>query len=245
MTPMVVQCSSCLTEFELDPNKVPPAGVRARCSVCSAVITVPARTVPARGQETTAAAAAATAVSPPPQEEHERPVPSPAPPTATSQAAEARDDPDERGMHAGAAAAAPAAETHSSSTLSGHSWTAPTAYEPNARPLPPSPPAMQAPAPAQSEAAAHERRPINPFLTRDPALRAKRLARALVSDIVAYHPARHAEGLRDGTLKTLFRDEIKKSYEEYVDQVGRDFAGSTTHFQDALNDVLASGKKLF
>jgi len=99
--------------------------------------------------------------------------------------------------------------------------------------------------PHPTEADAGQRRPINPFLTRDPALRAKRLARALVSDIVAYHPARHAEGLRDGTLKTLFRDEIKKSYEEYVDQVGRDFAGSTTHFQDALNDVLASGKKLF
>jgi hypothetical protein len=106
------------------------------------------------------------------------------------------------------------------------------------------------PPPAAASAASHaepegQRRSINPFLTRDPALRAKRLARALVSDIVAYHPARHAEGLRDGTLKTLFRDEIKKSYEEYVDQVGRDFAGSTTHFQDALNDVLASGKKLF
>jgi len=89
------------------------------------------------------------------------------------------------------------------------------------------------------------RRPINPFLSKDPALRAKRLARALVSDIVAYHPARHAEGLREGTLKTLFRDEIKKSYEEYVDQVGREFASSTTHFQDALNDVLAGGKKMF
>ncbi len=76
-------------------------------------------------------------------------------------------------------------------------------------------------------------------------MRARRLARALVSDIVAYHPARHAEGLRDGTLKTLFRDEIKKSYEEYVDQVGSDFASSTNHFQDALNDVLAGGKKLF
>ena len=53
----------------------------------------------------------------------------------------------------------------------------------------------------------------------------------------------HAEGLRDGTLKTLFRDEIKKSYEEYVDQVGREFASSTTHFQDALNDVLAGGQE--
>jgi len=27
--------------------------------------------------------------------------------------------------------------------------------------------------------------------------------------------------------------------------VGREFAESTTHFQDALNDVLAGGKKLF
>jgi predicted Zn finger-like uncharacterized protein len=132
---MVVQCSSCHTEFHLDPAKVPTQGVRARCSVCEAVIVVP-------------------------------------------------------------------------------------------------PPAAQ-------------KRPVNPFLNKDPGLRAKRLARALISDIVAYHPAKHAEGLRDGTLKTLFRDEIKKSYDEYIDQVGHDFAQSTTHFQDALNDVLSAGKRLF
>jgi hypothetical protein len=100
------------------------------------------------------------------------------------------------------------------------------------------------PTAADDTGAAHKR-PLNPFLTKDPGLRAKRLARALVSDIVAYHPAKHAEGLRDGTLKTLFRDEIKKSYDEYVDQVGHDFAQSTTHFQDALNDLLAAGKRLF
>ena len=66
-----------------------------------------------------------------------------------------------------------------------------------------------------------------------------------MSDIVTYFPQKRDEGLRDGTLKQLFRDEIKKSYEEYVEQVGRDFAESTTHFQEALNDVLAGGKKLF
>ena len=89
------------------------------------------------------------------------------------------------------------------------------------------------------------RAPINPFLANDPNAKAKRLARALVSDIVTYFPQKREEGLRDGTLKQLFREEIKKSYEEYVDQVGRDFAESTTHFQEALNDVLAGGKKLF
>jgi len=89
------------------------------------------------------------------------------------------------------------------------------------------------------------RTPINPFLANDPNAKARRLSRALVSDLVTYFPQRRDEGLRDGTLKDLFREEIKKSYEEYVDQVGKDFADSTTHFQDALNDILAGGQRLF
>ncbi|HEX9565932.1 MAG TPA: hypothetical protein VF981_18275 [Gemmatimonadaceae bacterium] len=90
-----------------------------------------------------------------------------------------------------------------------------------------------------------QRRPINPFLANDPNQKARRLARALVSDMVAYHPTRREEGLQQGTLKQLFRDEIKKSYEEYVEQVGREFAESTAHFQEALNDVLAGGRRIF
>jgi hypothetical protein len=89
------------------------------------------------------------------------------------------------------------------------------------------------------------RPPINPFLRADPSQRARRLARALVSDLVAYHPQKREEGLRDGTLRQLFREEIKKSYEEYVEQVGRDVAESAPHFQDALNEILAGGRRLF
>jgi hypothetical protein len=89
------------------------------------------------------------------------------------------------------------------------------------------------------------RRPNNPFLSHEPNQKARRLARALVSDMVAYHPQKREEGARNGTLKQLFREEIKKSYEEYVEQVGREFADSTTHFQEALNDVLAGGKRIF
>jgi hypothetical protein len=110
---------------------------------------------------------------------------------------------------------------------------------PAAAPLPPRPTAT----PASGSPPA--RPPINPFLANDPNAKAKRLARALVSDIVAYFPGKREEGIRDGTLKQLFREEIKKSYEEYVEQIGREFAETTTHFQDALNDVLAGGKKLF
>ena len=89
------------------------------------------------------------------------------------------------------------------------------------------------------------KRNLNPFLANDPNQKAKRLARALVSDMVAYLPQKREEGLKNNTLKTLFREEIKKSFEEYVDQIGKEFADSTTHFQDALNEILAGGKKMF
>ena len=104
-------------------------------------------------------------------------------------------------------------------------------------------PGAAAPRPAGGSPPA--RRPINPFLSTDPNQKARRLARALVSDMVAYHPQKREEGARAGTLKSLFREEIKKSYEEYVEQVGREFAESTTHFQEALNDILAGGKRIF
>jgi hypothetical protein len=88
-------------------------------------------------------------------------------------------------------------------------------------------------------------RPLNPYLASDPNLKARRLARVLVSDMVVYHPDKREEGLRAGTLKQLFREEIKKSYEEYVEQVGKEFAESTLHFQEALNEILAGGKRIF
>jgi hypothetical protein len=101
------------------------------------------------------------------------------------------------------------------------------------------------PAPVIPGAATPTRPPINPFLANDPNAKARRLSRALISDLVTYFPQRREEGLREGTLRELFREEIKKSYEEYVDQVGREFAEATVHFQDALNDILAGGQKIF
>lgn len=106
---------------------------------------------------------------------------------------------------------------------------------------PPSPP----PAAPTTTAPTPARVPINPFLANDPNAKAKRLARALVSDLVTYFPQKREEGLRDGTLKQLFKEEIQKSYEEYVGQVGKEFADSTPHFKDALNDILARGQSVF
>lgn len=119
------------------------------------------------------------------------------------------------------------------------------------RPTTSTPVVSQEPLPPQEEPRKPEptpataKRSINPFLNNDPNQKARRLARALVSDMVAYQPDKQSEGLKDGTLKTLFREEVKKSYEEYVEQVGKEFAETTTHFTEALNDLLAKGEAIF
>jgi hypothetical protein len=104
------------------------------------------------------------------------------------------------------------------------------------------PPAAPPVSPAVAPGAA---RPVNPFLSQDPGQKARRLARALISDLAVYYPDRRKEGLASGNLKELFEEEIKKSWEEYTDQVGKELAESTSFFTDALNEILAAGRKMF
>jgi hypothetical protein len=85
----------------------------------------------------------------------------------------------------------------------------------------------------------------NPFLQQDPGTRARRLARALVSDLVVYHPDKRQRGLSEGNLKELFAEEIRKSWEEYSEQIGEQVARETNYFTEALNEILAEGRPLF
>ena len=105
-------------------------------------------------------------------------------------------------------------------------------------------PSVPAAAPA-APAPEPPKRPVNPFLSKDPRQKARRLARALISDMIVYQPEKRQKAIRDGTLKEVFDHEIKKSWEEFVDQVGDEIANSTTHFNDALNEILAGGKQVF
>ncbi len=135
-------------------------------------------------------------------------------------------------------------------------WPAlPPISNPSPRPAPPAAPARPSyaspavPVPASAAelpAAPAAKKPRgNPFLSQDPAAKARRLARALISDMVVYHPAKRREGLQNASLKRLFDEEIRKSWEEYVDQVGKDVAESTPFFHDALNEILAGGSPVF
>jgi len=228
---MNVSCGQCQTVFRVDPEKVPAAGVRARCSVCSGVFWVRREAPSPPPAPAAAPQVVAPVVAAPPTR-----APSPPPPA-----------PSEPLFRMPAPAAAPPT-------------AAPTPLRPSA-PLPapavspgfnrtparaPSPPAAQVPvAPPAAPAARRPSAPVNPFLSQDPSARARRLARALVSDIVVYHPAKRRDGLRDGSLKLLFEEEIRKSWEEYIEQVGRELAESTSFFTDALNDILADGQPVF
>ena len=309
---MNVSCPDCRSIFRVDPAKVPPSGVRARCSVCSGVIIIPApsgQATPAGGGQRTntptvpverprstppaqsgwdsppfGTAGRQTPATPgvprptpaappsPPFRAAERPTASPAP------ARPVREEPLDRGpVTATVTPPSPATglpefgsqppvppftppvtpftpPAGTPAPVSPFTPAVPSAAVPSAPPFVPSAPASRpvtprpsatSPVPSPSTGDGGARRPVNPFLSKDPNQRAKRLARALVSDIITYHPAKHAEGLRDGTLKQLFREEIKKSFEEYIAQVGQQLAESTTYFQEALNEVLAAGKKIF
>ncbi len=214
---MDVRCPQCETIFRVDPAKVPSAGVRARCSVCASVFFVG----PTSGTERPGAPpppAAPSPTLPPPPARRAAPPAAPPPPPAVARAA------------------TPLAPPPSAQPATGPSAAADPLFRP---PLTPPPPrATPAPPPASP-------RSINPFLAQDPGTKARRLARALISDLVVYHPAKRADGLRDGSLKILFEEEIRKCWEEYTDQVGMEMASTTPFFTDALNEILADGRTVF
>ena len=71
------------------------------------------------------------------------------------------------------------------------------------------------------------------------------LARALVSDILVYNKDARDQALSEGNLLEALGSEIKKSWELYKEKVGAEEANNTTHFKDALNEILADGQSLF
>jgi predicted Zn finger-like uncharacterized protein len=269
---MTVNCPECKSVFRVDPAKVPATGVRARCSVCGGIIAIAAGTLPVSVTPSAASLAISAGGAAGAGASHTATGPSVAAQSQLTPAASPSFAPPLRRTPAFpvGAVATPASGTPAVAAPAMPSSAMPTpaagmgglratpratpAYSgiapalTSARPTPASSGAVSAPTSAPATSAptpAAGKRSINPFLRADPSQRARRLARALVSDLVAYYPQKREEGLRDGTLRQLFRDEIKKSYEEYVEQVGRDVAESAPHFQEALNEILAGGRRLF
>ena len=209
---MNVRCPHCQSTFRVDPERVPPNGVKARCSRCSNIFHLT--------REGAAHVPPAATAAPPEPAKAKAPV-TPQPPAPPP-------------------VAPPPVSAVVQPPMPGPVLTP--------RPLPTTPPPVATPAPPDATrvaAAAANKRPS--FRNQDPGARAQRLARALVSDIVAYNKdkLKQTAGADPVTLRSEFREEIRKSWEEYVEQVGVEMAKSTPYFRDALNEILAKGQKVF
>jgi predicted Zn finger-like uncharacterized protein len=219
---MNVTCPHCGTIYRVDPRKVPSGGVRARCASCHDVFEVAS---PAGMEEPQPPATNAGETAP-------------APVTAPSNAV----NPPE-------SANAPEAETESEPAPVAES--APSERQPLSEGMSPEaeptsePPPVSEPVPAAEAEAPAEPLPPSAFGSADPHARARRLARALVSDIVVYNPERRDRSLQQGTIRQEFREEIRKSWDEYAAQVGNQLARETSYFRDALNEILAGGTQVF
>ena len=316
---MIVECPSCTTIFPVDPKKVPPGGIHARCSVCSEVFLVrvpdakpeaPEETAPEAVPGASEAGAAVEAESVPeveaepvaeveatpepeveatPEPEVEaEPVaeasgevttPGFEEPEVTFQGPDAGEEPAPWETEAEEEPEEP--EEEPAPTFEGaeatfqraddSSWADDVAgEEPPVGDVPAEEPPVEEPPveePAEEEAPAPEAEtpkvpeagqapdalpepespPVSPptFGKRDPMEKAQRLARVLVSDIILYNPDRHHSAAESRRIKEEFEEEIQKSWNEYVEQVGEDVANSTPFFNDALNEILAKGEKIF
>ena len=67
---------------------------------------------------------------------------------------------------------------------------------------------------------------------------ARRIARAVVSDIALYNAKKVEEGIRNDTLFELLKEEIVEGQGYYLSRVDPEIAKSTNFFEQALVDVL-------
>ena len=67
---------------------------------------------------------------------------------------------------------------------------------------------------------------------------ARRIARAVVSDIALYNAKKVEEGVRNDTLFDLLKGEIEEGQVYYLSRVDPEIVKSTNYFDQALVDVL-------
>ena len=245
--PVNVRCPECGTLYLVDPAKIPSGGVRARCERCPAVIELRAQSAAASPQALLGtagySATPAARVGTGERTEGEEQLGTGSGPglgeePSGKQEADSSEIPETGSPHHASATVLEEATLHS-------------APAPEAAPVAENDgesadsTATAGEAAESTTAAAVAADAADSLLNPDPHERARRLARALVSDIATYHGSRRDRGLRDGTLRYELKDEIRRSWDEYVGHIGNQMARETSYFRDALNEILARGQRLF
>lgn len=247
---MIVECSNCHTKYNVDEDKIPDIGIKVKCHKCQNIIFIqkeapapepvqPVVTAPEPAQPEIPAPPSEPPVEPADQVPPTEPVPSP--PAQPEEPSPAPEQPEE-----------PSVPTEPDVPIP----------EPEVAPPEPEVPVRQeqieqaAPLdivmPSESEVAA----PAEPLPTapeeaevseEDKKLheRARRLAKALASDLVLYNQDKVEEGLRNGTLAKLLGSEIRRSWEYYCQQIPKHIVDGADYFKDQLNKIVGKGKEIF
>lgn len=224
---MIVQCPDCSTRYQLDPDRVPRQKIRARCPHCRYVFAIDGTLAP---REAVTASGVSAAVAP-----------APPAPAVTREAAPVRES-----VAPAASAPAPVAAT-SGFDLEIERHNAAAAPRPVAPPVEHDlEPERAAPSPALVATIARpEPAEVVASPQSDAQKKARRLARALVSDILVYNRELRDKALAEGNLVQALGHEIKKSYELFKERVGPEVESPRQFFVEALNDILADGQKVF
>lgn len=264
---ITVTCPSCTSSFPVDPAKIPEGGVNARCTSCGDIFRIDKPVEPAPPPAIPDVVPVAAAVPPEaaPVVEEAAPVVEEAAPAVEEPAPSLVDSPEDWVMEneevsAVEAEPLPPVADHLAAATTPEPEPLADPFEeaapfektasveevpPPAEPLP-APTVAEEAAPAAEEAATSGIQGFT-FGKRDPADKAKRLARVLVSDMIMYNAERHQSALAGNTLTEDFEEEIAKSWKEYVEQVGDELANGPGRqfWTDALNDILAKGEQVF
>lgn len=249
---MIIQCPDCQTRFQLDPERVPRRQIRVRCSRCRYVFAVDGRMIDEAPVPPTAESASGPTAAAPsadvPSPESSRPVEPAASSGPVSDGIGLElERPGVEGFqtaHEAATAGPPREDTPPEAPSRQDSSPAATAtleQEPEAGPVSRDEVEIEPTAPESPSA-----QPAAPQADADPRTKkARRLARALVSDILVYNRELRDRALAEGNLVQALGPEIKKSWELYKEKVDPEFAKESDLFRQALNDILADGQTIF
>jgi len=247
---MIIQCPDCTTRYELDDRRMPAGRIRVRCARCAYVFPIEA--------EAPAAAPKAPA-KPEPAAQDQGFVQD-----AWSSGAQKKAQPQVEVAPMDTVATPDKRKTVDVEPMIGiesNRIESTRIEDPASTPVAPLDLEIERPSLAQRRASgAHKPAAAvektntatmtQPAAPAQPAVnpedqKAKRLARALVSDILVYNRDKRDKALAEGTLVQALGQEIKKSWELYKERVTPGVASSTNHFKDALNEILADGQKIF
>ncbi|MGB9720497.1 MAG: zinc-ribbon domain-containing protein [bacterium] len=225
---MIVECTNCHSKYNIDQNKIPATGVKVRCPKCQNVISI-TKEIPQPTpvpEPTQVETPVQTPKVEPPQPPSVEPPPPPQvePPSAPKdevQVAEKTPEP----IPPEPAVSPPAPEMPEP-PIAEKPETPEPEVETVTKPVTPPPVEM-----SEEEKKWHER--------------ARRLAKALASDLVLYNQAKVEQGLRDGTLIQLLGTEIKRSWEYYCQQIPKHIIENSDYFKEQLNKVVGKGKEIF